>query len=214
VADPFVDDLLERMEQLGALTARKMFGGSGIYCDGVFFALVADGVLYFKVDEGNLADFERAGMARFRPFPDRGDASMGYYEVPLEVQERPAKLVEWAHKALAAAQRRDATKRRPARKRSSGSKVAASDPEAVPVRKLADLGVKTARWLEEVGIQTRADLERAGSARVFKKLRAAGFEPSLEVLWALEGALLGVSGDRLPAEVRERLRRQVGRSAR
>jgi DNA transformation protein and related proteins len=209
VPDPFVDDLLERMERLGALRARKMFGGSGIYCDGVFFALVADSVLYFKVDAENLADFERAGMARFRPFPDRGGASMGYYEVPLEVQERPAKLVEWARKALAAAQRRDVSKRKPARKRG-----VAREPGAIPVRKLANLGPQTARWLEEVGIQTRADLERAGSVRVFKKLRAAGFEPSLEVVWALEGALLDVRGDRLPAEVRERLRRQVGRAAR
>jgi DNA transformation protein and related proteins len=209
VPDPFVDDLLERMEPLGALRARKMFGGSGLYCDGVFFALVADGVLYFKVDEGNLADFERAGMARFQPFPERSGASMGYYEVPLEVQERPERLVEWARKALEAAQRRDVSKRKSARKRK-----ATSDPDAVPVRKLANLGPKTARWLEEVGIQTRADLERAGSVRVFKKLRAGGFEPSLNVLWALEAALLGVRGDRLPAEVRERLRRQVGRSAR
>jgi len=107
VVDPFVDDLLERVERLGALRARKMFGGTGIYCDGVFFALVADGVLYFKVDEGNLADFERAGMARFRPFPERSDASMGYYEVPLDVLEQPARLLAWARKALAAAHRRD-----------------------------------------------------------------------------------------------------------
>jgi DNA transformation protein len=209
VPDPFVEDLLERMERLGALRARSMFGGSGLYCDGVFFALVADGVLYFKVDADNLADFERAGMARFRPFPERGSASMGYYEVPLEVQERPERLVEWARKALAAAQRRDVSKRKPARKPR-----AVRDPDAVPVRKLSSIGLQTARWLEEIGIQTRADLERAGSVRVFKKLRAAGFEPSLEVVWALEGALLGVRGDRLPAEVRERLRRQVGRGAR
>jgi DNA transformation protein len=213
VGDPFVDDLLERMEPLGALRARRMFGGWGFYCGGVFFGLVADGVLYFKVDEHNRAEYERAGMERFRPFEDRGGASMGYYEVPLEVQERGARLLEWARKSLDAAGRRDASKRKPARKAARKGR-AAPDADSIPVRKLLNVEPRIARWLEEVGIQTRADLERSGSVKVFKKLRAAGFEPAFELLWALEGALLDVRGDRLAPEVRERLRRQAGRSAR
>jgi len=122
VGDPYVDELLERMEPLGALRARRMFGGWGIYCGGVFFALVADGVLYFKVDEHNLAHYERAGMARFTPFEGRGGSSLGYYEVPLEVLERPAPLVEWARKALDAARRRDTAKSATKRARARSSK--------------------------------------------------------------------------------------------
>lgn len=211
--DPYVDDLLERMEALGALRARKMFGGAGIYCDDVFFALVAGGVLYFKVGEESQAEYERAGMARFRPFEGRGGASLGYYEVPLEVQERSARLIAWARKALSAARERDEAKRKP-KGGSRSERHRSADAGATPVRKLENLGVAASRWLESVGIQTRADLERAGSVRAFEKVRAAGFAPSLRFLWALEGALLDRRWNRLPKTVREDLRRRADLSAR
>jgi hypothetical protein len=47
-------------------------------------------------------------MPAFRPFPDRPAAELGYHEVPIDVQERPERLLEWARRALAAASRRDA----------------------------------------------------------------------------------------------------------
>jgi DNA transformation protein len=221
VGDPFVDDLLDRLEPLGKLRARKMFGGTGLYCDGIFFGLVAGDVLYFKVDAENLAPYEEAGMARFRPFEDRGGSSLGYYEVPLEVQERPARLVEWARAALAAARRRDATKTKTktkTKKKTSKSKRAAELPRpstaaagATPVSELENIDAGIARWLADVGIRTRADLERAGSLKAYQKVRAARCAPPLEVLWALEGALLGVSSDQVTPQMRERLLMRIRR---
>jgi len=74
------------LEQLGRVTrpsARRMFGGVGVYADDLFIAVIADDVLYFKVDETNRPDFEKAGCEPFRPYDD--ERTMSYYEVPIEV---------------------------------------------------------------------------------------------------------------------------------
>jgi DNA transformation protein len=82
-----------------------MFGGAGLYLDGLFFALVADDVLYFKVDDSNRKDFEAADMGPFKPFPDKPTV-MQYYEVPIDVLENRNILREWAQKAVRVAERK------------------------------------------------------------------------------------------------------------
>jgi DNA transformation protein len=98
-----------------------MFGGLGVYAEGLFFAIVDDDVLYFKVDDGNRPAFERHGMKAFQPFPDR-PATMQYYEVPAAVLENREALHGWARAALgvaraAQAKRQRATTRRAAPRR-------------------------------------------------------------------------------------------------
>ena len=105
VSDEYLTYVLEQLEGLGPVHARKMFGGAGIYCQRVMFALVADDVLYMKVDDANRADFEAVGMAPFQPFPDKSSV-MSYYEVPADVLEAREQLTAWAHKALEAALRK------------------------------------------------------------------------------------------------------------
>jgi DNA transformation protein len=75
-----------------------MFGGVGLYADGLFFALIAQDRLYFKVDDTTRSDFERLGMEPFRPFDE--DSAMGYYEVPADVVEDPVQLAPWMRKAI------------------------------------------------------------------------------------------------------------------
>jgi DNA transformation protein len=90
-----------------------MFGGVGIYAGDLFFALIADDTLYFKVDDSNRPDFEARGMGPFRPYGDERD-KMQYYEVPAELLDDPEVLGPWAERAIAVA----ATKKsRRARKR-------------------------------------------------------------------------------------------------
>ena len=96
--------MLEQLRYTGPVTARSMFGGAGLYCDGLFFALIDDDTLYFKVDDTNRADFEAAGMGPFRPYGD--ERAMQYYQVPVEVLEDPDRLRTWAEKALAVARRK------------------------------------------------------------------------------------------------------------
>lgn len=95
----YLDYVLDQLQCVGEVVAKKMFGGAGIYLDGIFFALIANNVLYFKVDSSNKLDYETAGMEPFRP---RGKKSyaMQYYEVPVSVLEDKEKLKVWANKAL------------------------------------------------------------------------------------------------------------------
>ena len=89
------------LEQLGRVipaTAKSMFGGVGIYAQGLFFALIAQDRLYFKVDDVTRADFERLGLAPFRPFGE--EKAMGYYEVPADVVGDAAQLASWMKKAI------------------------------------------------------------------------------------------------------------------
>ena len=76
---------------------------------------------------------------------------------------------------------------------------------------LLNLGPTSAGWLRDVGVETYEDLERLGSVQAFLLVDASREGVSLNLLWALEGALRDVRWDRLPPEVRAALRRQVGR---
>jgi DNA transformation protein len=100
----FVVEQLTRV--LPQVRARSMFGGVGIYAGNLFFALIADDTLYFKVDDSNRAHFEARGMGPFRPYGEDGEV-MQYYEVPHDLLEDPEALRPWAEQAVAVA----ATKR-------------------------------------------------------------------------------------------------------
>jgi DNA transformation protein len=100
------DDIGELFAAFTPVTVRRMFGGAGIYADGVMFALVADGTIYLKVDAGNAAAFEREGLAAFsyRRGSGRGIV-MSYRRMPDRLYDDPEELAAWARDALAAAER-------------------------------------------------------------------------------------------------------------
>ena len=108
VADEFLTFVLDQLAGVGSVRSRRMFGGAGIYCRGVMFALIADDVLYLKVDDSNLADFEEAGTEPFRPYPEKVAKAtvMSYYEVPADVLEGRDRLTSWVQKALRVAIRK------------------------------------------------------------------------------------------------------------
>jgi DNA transformation protein len=105
VSDEYLMYVVEQLTCVGHVHPRRMFGGAGLYCDGLFFGLVADDVLYFKVDDSNRADYEAEGMGPFQPYPDKSYV-MQYYEVPVDILESPPTLRDWAAKALAVARRK------------------------------------------------------------------------------------------------------------
>jgi DNA transformation protein and related proteins len=96
------------LEQLARTTPgvrdRSMFGGVGIYAGDVFFALVADDTLYFKVDDLTRDQFTDRGMQPFRPFGEGGEV-MQYYAVPQDLLEDPDALRPWVDAAIAVARR-------------------------------------------------------------------------------------------------------------
>jgi DNA transformation protein len=97
--------VLDQLAELGEVTAKKMFGGTGLYYGDVFFGIIARDQLYLKVDDRTRPGYERAGMQPFKPYPDR-PTTMKYYAVPIEVLESGAELTRWAQKAVEAARPR------------------------------------------------------------------------------------------------------------
>ncbi|CAO3422218.1 TfoX/Sxy family protein [Azospirillum doebereinerae] len=106
----FVVTICEMLATLGDVRARRMFGGYGILCDGLTFALVSDDTLYFKVDDANRAAYEALGLEPFRPFADKPTA-LSYRPPPDSALDDPRELLDWARPALEAALRAAAGKR-------------------------------------------------------------------------------------------------------
>lgn len=105
----FVIDQLSRT--VPRIRGRSMFGGVGIYAGELFFALLADDALYFKVDDSNRPDFEAQGMGPFQPYGEGGEV-MQYYQVPADLLEDAEALRPWAEKAIAVAARKSKRARR------------------------------------------------------------------------------------------------------
>jgi len=96
----FILDQLSRV--VSRVRARPMFGGVGIYAGDLFFALIADDTLYFKVDDTNRSDFEQRRMKPFQPYGE-GSEGMKYYQVPADLPDDPEALRPWAEKSIAVA---------------------------------------------------------------------------------------------------------------
>jgi DNA transformation protein len=71
--------------------------------------------------------------------------------------------------------------------------------------KLRNIGPKSAAWLRQVGLRTREDLEAIGAVEAYMRVRRAGFKPSLNLLYALEGALLDCHWQQIPDTRRSEL---------
>ena len=117
VSSDFLAYVLDQLVALGEVSAKRMFGGAGLYSAEFFFALIADDTLYLRVDDSNRNDYTARRMQPFRPYADRPQLSMSYYEAPAEVLEDARQLAEWARRSVAVAQRAP-----PAVKRARGGK--------------------------------------------------------------------------------------------
>jgi DNA transformation protein len=113
--DSLTDYLQEQLAALGGVTMRRMFGGIGVFCDGLMFGIVADDAIFLKADAVNRAAFEAEGLEPLT-YEARGRVvELPYRQVPERLLDDPDELVAWSRAALAAAQR--AAAGRKARKR-------------------------------------------------------------------------------------------------
>ena len=102
----YVDYLLGELAPLGTLRAKAMFGGFGVYCDELFFAIIIDDVFYVKVDDLSRPRFIAAQLAPFSyAIKDGRRQSMSYYPLPDSALETPSELIDWAKQGVAAALR-------------------------------------------------------------------------------------------------------------
>ena len=112
----FADHALDLLTQVGPpfdtdARLRRMFGGHGIFCDGVIFALISDDVLFLKIDAETKTAFMDAGSQPFTYAKANRNVELTYWTVPDEASEDVDELHRWAHMALAAANRAQAKKR-------------------------------------------------------------------------------------------------------
>jgi hypothetical protein len=67
-----------------------------------------------------------------------------------------------------------------------------------PVEKIRNIGPKSMAWLRQTGVRTLVDLQAVGALAAFVRIKRAGFRPSLNLLYALEGAILGCHWQEIP----------------
>lgn len=100
--DSFKDFVLDQLRGLGAVQARAMFGGYGLYSQGnskaEFFGIIHKGRLFFRTNDESRAAYRARGMKPFRPNPKQTIKT--YYEVPVDVMEDLDLLSDWARMAI------------------------------------------------------------------------------------------------------------------
>lgn len=101
----FVLYVLDMLHDFGLVKATAMFGGYGIYRDGIIFAIVVDDTLYIKADDNNRALFEKKDLSRFSYMKKGKECSMSYYMVPEEAIDDKSALCYWAREGYGAALR-------------------------------------------------------------------------------------------------------------
>lgn len=101
----FADFILEILRPWRPVTARRMFGGHGVYHAGVMFALLADGQLYLKVDDESRGAFEAAGLSPFMYESNGRRVALSYYRAPDAMLDEPELAHEWAERGWQAALR-------------------------------------------------------------------------------------------------------------
>jgi DNA transformation protein and related proteins len=99
----FINFLHEVFSDFGSINSRKMFGGYGVYYDGLMFGLVADDTLYLKVDETTKQQFIDKDLTPFEYDKRNKKVQMSYYLAPEEIYDVPGEAVYWARLAYQAA---------------------------------------------------------------------------------------------------------------
>src|SRR5215472_17894548 len=105
-SDGFAEFLSDQLASLGRITMRRMFGKTGVFCDGFMLGMVTDNTLYFRVDDDNRAAFKEAEAFPPLNYKKKGDTiDLSFWRAPERLFDEPDELVTWARAALAAAQR-------------------------------------------------------------------------------------------------------------
>ena len=119
-SDGFAEFLREQLAPLGRVAMRRMFGKTGVFCNGLMFGIVTDDTLYFRVDDHNRATFKEAQSSPPLNYEKQGRAiDLAFWRAPERLFDEPDELVRWGQAALAAARRVAAKRGRTAPRRKS-----------------------------------------------------------------------------------------------
>ena len=192
MAKPVTHYLADLLASWGAVEIKRMFGGLGAWREGAFFALIADDVIYFKVDDVTRGDYVAAQSQPFSYTARRGGEESlkvinGLWRVPDEVLEDVDALQLWAQKAW------DIARQKPGK-------------SAKKRKTFKGLGTKSVAWLKSVGIGSQADLEDHGAVAAYRLLKARyPREVSLNMLWGLYASVNHLETTQLNQDIKEHL---------
>lgn len=101
----FTHYLVEQLQWVGPVKCRRMFGGYGVFLEGLMFGLVFENTLYLKVDTASRQDFDALGLPPFTYARGGREIALSYYQTPDEALDDTEMLLVWANRAYAAAMR-------------------------------------------------------------------------------------------------------------
>src|SRR5215813_4168730 len=128
-SNSFAEFLREQLAPLGPVTMRRMFGKTGVFCDGLMLGMVTDDALYFRVDAHNRAVFKEVQSLPPLSYEKKGcTIDLSFWRAPERLFDEPDELVVWARAALAAARRVAAKRERTAPSRKSKSPPGSKQP--------------------------------------------------------------------------------------
>ena len=116
VSKEYVEYVLDQLSCLGPIAHKRMFGGVGLYFDGLFFGLIDDDIVYFKVDDITRRRYEAARTKPFQPGGE-GPSQSSYYSLPVNVLEDLDQLKAWASEAVEVARHKASSKKTRSAKR-------------------------------------------------------------------------------------------------
>ena len=116
VSAQFLELITEQMEGFGHVDIKRMFGGAGVFREGLMFALVSEEALYFKVGDGDQGAFEDEGSGPFMYEKNGRSMAMGYWRLPERLYDDREEFSDWARRAFQAALSADCSKPKSKRK--------------------------------------------------------------------------------------------------
>lgn len=192
----FANFIVELMAGWAPVQARPMFGGFGVYRDGLMFAILIEEILYLKVDDESEPLFAQRGLARFSYESKGRTASLRYCEAPPEAYDEAVHMATWARLAYDCAVRQQNKKKPTSRGKKPvpldapvGPETQAASVGSSTVSMMRNLGPRSQEMLAKAGIVGDEDLRRLGSVVAYARTKAVCPQVSLNLLWALEGAL-------------------------
>jgi DNA transformation protein len=189
---PILKDAMKLFEPLGAITSRSMFGGFGIFADGTMFALVVQDKLHIRADDHTIAEFKSRGFQPYayakRGFP----VITKYYALVDDCWNDVTEVFHLGKRAFdhAEAEKQSQATQKPQR-----------------IKDLPNLRLTTERMLKKAGINTVNELIDQGALNAYHAIKVHNPDSSisLELLWALEGAIEGTHWSVIPQSRRDEL---------
>lgn len=109
-AKQFAAHAVDLLQNVGPVYSKRMFGGFGVFLDGLMFGLIADNELYLKVDQKNLPEFEAQGLQPFTYHKNGKPMNLSYYQAPEEAMDSMEVMTQWGARSFECALRAAAKK--------------------------------------------------------------------------------------------------------